>query len=54
MGQMKIEEVRKFLMCQRQKEQQGFIVGVDQRLNPKKERALKRTAIETAMKKKDL
>lgn len=52
LGQMKNEEDKKFLMLQRQKGRPGSMIGVDQKLKYKEERALKRSAMETARKKR--
>lgn len=49
---IKNDEDKKFLMLQRQKGRPGSMVGVDQKHKKKEERALKRTAVETARKKR--
>lgn len=51
---MKNEKNKNLLMLQHQKGRTGSMVGVDQKLKHKVERALKHTKIETARKKKDL
>ena len=51
LGQIKNEEDKNFLMLQRQKGRPGSMVGVDQTLKYNEERALKRTAMETARRK---
>ena len=52
MGLMKIEEDKKFLLLQRQKGRPGYMLGVDQKLKQKEERALTRSEMQTARKKR--
>lgn len=52
LGQMKIEDDKKFLILQRQKGRPGCMIGVDQKLKYKEERALKRSAMERVRKKR--
>ncbi len=50
--QLKNEEDKNFLILQRQKGRPGSMLGVDQKLKHKEERALRRTAMETARRKR--
>ena len=52
LAQLKNEEDKNFLILQRQKGRQGSMLGVDHKLKHKEERALKRTAMETARRKR--
>lgn len=49
--QMKNEEDKTFLILQRQKGRPGSMIGVDQKLKYKEDRALKRSAMESVRKK---
>ena len=50
--QLKNKEDKNFLILQRQKGQPGSMLGVDHKLKHKEERALKRSATETARRKR--